>query len=99
MNESDLRRLSESDAERILSELSTSQHLTPHRPLGQILSAVQENLDFCPMAAQAAIKWLQLDAGKAIGRLRRSELIQLARCIHRYWSQSLSDSSRPQPAC
>jgi hypothetical protein len=76
------------DANRILAELSTRQHLHPHRPLGQVLAEAQRDLGFCPGAARAAVEWLRFEPSQAIGRLRRSELIQLARSIHRFWRQA-----------
>jgi hypothetical protein len=36
---------------------------------------------------------LQLQAGQVVGRLRRSELVQLARSIHRNWKQEISQKS------
>jgi hypothetical protein len=89
---SDQRRLDDVDADHILAELSTRQHLHPHRPLEQVLADVQHELGFCMGAAQAGIAWLRLDASLAVGRLRRCELIQLARSIHRFWRQSLAGS-------
>jgi hypothetical protein len=42
---------------------------------------------------------LQLDGSRKIGRLRRGELIQLARGIHRLWVQSVStDPANTKPA-
>jgi hypothetical protein len=92
MNPSDARRLDQVDPQSILSELSTRQYLHPHRPLQQVLADAQRELGFCMGAAQAAIAWLRLDATQAVGRLRRSELIQLARSIHRFWRQALAES-------
>src|SRR5579884_4223543 len=71
-----LARLSESDS--ILSELSARQYLDPHRPLDVVLAEAQRQLGFCPAAAAAAVQWLGLDGARAVGRLRRAELIQLA---------------------
>jgi len=34
------------------------------------------------------LTWLNLPPDRSIGRLRRGELIQLARCMHRYWLES-----------
>ena len=92
MTRSDQLRLEQVDPDNILAALSTRQHLHPHRPLQQVLAEAQRELGFCMGAAQAAIAWLRLDASLAVGRLRRSELIQLARSIHRFWRQALADS-------
>ena len=93
MNRSDQRRLDDVDSNRILAQLSTRQYLHPHRPLEQVLAEVQRELGFCMGAAQAAIAWLRLDASLAVGRVRRSELIQVARSIHRFWRQAMADSA------
>lgn len=90
MNRRDIVRLQQTDANRILADLTGRQHLRPHRPLGEALAAAAADLGFCPGAAETAIGWLQLDPAGAIGRLKHAELIQLARSIHRFWRQSLT---------
>ena len=90
MNPTDARRLPGSDANTILGSLSTRQHIDPHRPLKDSLAHAQAQTGFCPDAAERAMQWLQLDPEAPIGRLRRSELMQLARSIHRYWGHALS---------
>jgi hypothetical protein len=42
-------------------------------------------LGCCPIAIDRAIHWLNLDPASAMGRLRRGELLQLARSVHRFW--------------
>ncbi|MDB5298984.1 MAG: hypothetical protein JWO87_647 [Phycisphaerales bacterium] len=86
----DLVRLQQTDSDQILQEFTTRQHMTPHRTLGEVLETASQALGFCPQAGETAMGWLQLDAGKAIGRLRRTELIQLSRSIHRFWRQGLA---------
>ena len=87
------------DGDRIVAELSTRQHLTPHRTVGEILADAQRVLGFCPNAAATALGWLNFDPTLPIGRLRRSELIQLARSIHRYWRQAVAGPApHSQPA-
>ena len=99
MNASQLRRLDNANADAILADLSTRQHLNPHDTLGHAMAAAQTDLGFCPSAAQTAIQWLRLDESMPIGRLRRSELIQLARSIHRFWRQALASAApESQPA-
>ena len=78
------------DAEGILQELSTRQHLAPHRPLGDVLSDTVETTGVCPDAAARALAWLNLPPDRSIGRLRRGELMQLARCTYRYWLESVT---------
>ena len=99
MSRFDGRESVNADSVRILEELSIRQHLQPHRPVREVLSDVQQELALCPKAAQTAMEWLHLDGEQAIGRLRRSELIQLSRSIQRFWRQSLTEGvPSPQPA-
>ena len=99
MNQAYLRFLAVGSAERIVDALSERQHLRPHQPLGEALAAVGEQLGICPMAVGEAINSLHVDASSPIGRLRRTELTQLARTIHRLWRQSVvAPSGQSQPA-
>ena len=99
MSQSDPRRADNANADRILAELSTRQYLQPHRSVGDVLADAQRDLGFCPRAGQTAMQWLRLDARGAVGRLRRSELIQLARSVHRFWRQALAaEAPQSQPA-
>jgi|SRR5690348_116674 len=98
MNARDLMRLEQTDSDHILADLSARQHLTPHKSLGVALDESSNRLGFCPNAAQTAVGWLGLDTARALGRFTRTELIQLARSIHRYWWQAVnSHSSASQP--
>jgi len=74
------------EAEAILQELTTRQHLLPHQSLGEVLAQTRA----CPVAAQRAMEWLGLDGKLAIGRVKRAELIQLARSLHRFWKRALA---------
>jgi hypothetical protein len=88
------------DAEAILRELTSRQHLEPHRPLRDVVSDLTDCTGVCPVAAERALTWLGLDGGRAVGRLRRGELSQLARSVHRFWGQALAaeaTSEQPQP--
>ena len=76
------------DAEAIVHELTTRQHLTPHRALSEIISETVDATGVCPVAAQRALGWMNLSPDRSIGRLRRSELIQLARCMYRFWHET-----------
>lgn len=87
MNRWLFRCLLMSECESLLNELSTRQHLRPHEPLRDALARVESELGVCPNAIEAALGWLELDPAKSIGRLRRTELTQLARAIHRFWRQ------------
>ena len=90
MTRSNRRSVEGIDADGIFADLSTRQYLAPHRALGDVLNEVQKSLGFCPNAAATALEWLKLNPAGAVGRLRRSELIQLARSIHRFWTQALA---------
>ena len=76
------------DAEGILQELTTRQHLTPHRPLRDVVAETISSTGVCPVAADRAIDWLNLSPDRSVGRLRRGELIQLARSMYRFWTES-----------
>jgi len=98
MNRSYLRRLTTPDSDEILNDLTTRQHLFPQQGLSRVLAESEAEIGFCPAAAERAIAWLQLDAGTAIGRLRRTELAQLARCVYRFWRQSIAGETAAEPA-
>jgi hypothetical protein len=97
MTPRDVKRLQLTDADRILQDLSSRQHTGPHQRLGEALERASQALGFCPQAAETALRWLQLDSNAVIGRLRRTQLIQLSRSIHRFWRQALAAQSvQPQ---
>jgi hypothetical protein len=98
MDRSYLRRLKTPDSDEILDDLTARQHLFPHRVLSQALAESAAEIGFCPAAAERAIAWLQLDGGASIGRLRRTELAQIARCVYRFWRQNLADETSAAPA-
>src|SRR5687768_18445178 len=94
MNRSPLRRPSESGMDDLLEALTTQQHLGPHEPLGASLSLIADALGVCPQAVNHAVAWLQLDPATPLGRLRRTELMQLARSIHRFWQQATTAAAK-----
>jgi hypothetical protein len=87
MDRSLLRRLLMNECESLLEALSTRQHLRPHEPLIDAVGRVGGDIGVCPNASDAALRWLELDPARSIGRLSRTELMQLARSIHRFWRQ------------
>lgn len=97
MNRFLLRRLIQSDFQNLLEALSTRQHLAPHEPVTQALETVIDRLGVCPDAVEQAVAWLQVDGAERIGRLRRTELMQLARSIHRYWRHPTSADDPAAP--
>ena len=78
------------DADEILRELTTRQHLAPHRPLADVVTELVERSGACPVAAERAMERLELDGARPIGRLKRGELIQFARGMYRLWAQALA---------
>ena len=94
-NRANGKRIPGTDAEGILRELSTRQHLGPHRPLGEVVSDIVEQVGACPEAAARAVAWLELDESRPIGRLRRAELMQLARAMFRHWSYAVAAQQPP----
>ena len=85
MKHSLIRRLLNADLQNLLDALTTRQHLNPHEPLGDALARTVDSLGVCPDAIEHALRWLSLDPSVSIGRLRRTELTQLARSVHRFW--------------
>jgi hypothetical protein len=94
-----LRRTFANNSCEVVELLTTRQFLHPHLPLTTVLQSAMDELGCCPAAIQRALEWLQMDPALAIGRLRRSELIQLGKSIHRFWrqaapEQTVQDASR-----
>jgi hypothetical protein len=81
-------RLLNEEFDRLLEVLTTRQHLNPHEPIEQSLAHTIDLMDVCPNAIAQGLGWLQIEPSTLIGRLRRTELTQLARSIHRFWRQS-----------
>jgi hypothetical protein len=95
MNRSTLRRLISSDFENLLDALTTRQHLRPHDTVQAALASTVQQLGVCPNAIEHALQWLQLDGSQPIGRLRRTELMQLARSVHRFWRPRAGSNATP----
>jgi hypothetical protein len=76
-------------SDAILQHLTSSQHLHPHRAVQQVLDETTESLGCCPNAIARGIEWMDIEPARAIGRLRRSELVQLAKAVHRFWMQNI----------
>ena len=84
------RQVPGTDADGILRELTLRQYLAPHRHLGPALAEVVERFGVCAVAADRAMGRLDLSPTRPIGRLRRGELVQLARTVYRLWSHALA---------
>ena len=78
--------------DQVLSVLTRRQYTHPHAPLRQMLAETIEEIGCCPVAVSAAMEWLHVNPDQPIGRLRRTELTQLARSIERFWRQSVTQS-------
>jgi hypothetical protein len=92
-----LPRLPAHNPEELLDLLTTRQFVHPHQAVGQALTDIAAQAGFCDLIVDRAISWLELDHGLAIGRLRRTELAQLSRCLHRFWRQT-TERRTPVPA-
>jgi hypothetical protein len=75
-------------SDAILNFLTTRQHLHPHQAIRDVLEQTTGQFGCCPKAIQRGIEWLGIDGARRIGRLRRSELVQLAMAVHRFWMQN-----------
>lgn len=82
------RNPSDVDASAILEHLTTRQHVNPHATIRDAIDQAIERFGCCPAAIERGMEWLGIDPAQSIGRLRRSELVQLARAVHRFWSQN-----------
>ncbi len=99
MKRSLFRRLVSAEVDDLLGALSTAQYLDPHEPLARSLDRTADALGVCPQAVSHAVGWLAVDPATPIGRLRRTELTQLARSIHRFWRQAAAVADpAPQPS-
>jgi hypothetical protein len=76
------------DSNQILDDLTSRQFIYPHNPVATALSQSSTTLGFCPRAASHAVEWLEINPQQSIGRLRRTELTQLARSIYRFWKHA-----------
>ena len=93
MDRQTLHRLLQADFERLLEILSTHQHLHPHEPVSAALAKTVDEIGVCPNAVEASLRWLNLEGATAIGRLRRTELMQLARTVHRFWRHDVTPAT------
>jgi hypothetical protein len=96
MDDNGYRRfLATGDAERLVQALSNQQFLKPHQSVEDALGAVVDELGVCPEAARVAMETLQVEAATPVGRMRRTELMQLARTLSRLWRQHVVEETTP----
>src|SRR5262245_28162685 len=81
-------RLPEVDSDAILRYLTHRQHVHPRQSIKDALNETTDIFGCCPKAIVRGISWLGIDPTRTIGRLRRSELVQLSRAVHRFWMQN-----------
>lgn len=93
MSRTFLRPLILLSAEMIQEALARRQHLRPHQPLQSALNDVASELAVAPEVVEQTLAWLDVDATRPIGRIRRTELTQLARSLHRHWRQPVAKPS------
>jgi hypothetical protein len=88
MDRSYLRATRDAEVQVIVQALQRQQFVRPHQAVPRALEIAGIEVGFCRTVAKQAMAWLQIDAQTCIGRLRRSELLQLARSLHRIWRQN-----------
>ena len=94
MDRTYIRAARDAEVGLIVDALQKQQFLRPHQMMSQAVSEAGQTARFCPQAADRALRWLDLNADKPIGRLRLSELLQLARSIQRFWRQAALRAER-----
>jgi hypothetical protein len=82
-------------SEELVGALMTRQFVSPRQAVGDAVREVFMALGVCPGAGETAIAWLKFDPQRPIGRLRRSEVAQLAHSAHRYWREKLKEQGMP----
>jgi len=93
------RRVLDHESEAIMELLTTHQHLHPHEATQDALARLTRELGCCPAAIARATGWLHLSAEQSIGRLRRTELLQLSKAIQRFWKLSIpAETSGSHPS-
>lgn len=85
MTYSQLRRFVQINVETLLESLTQKQFTHPHRSVASVLQETAEALGGCPAEGAKVMLRLGISAETAIGRLRRTEIMQLSRALHRQW--------------
>jgi hypothetical protein len=81
-------------ADHVLAALTARQHVRPHGAVAEELAHVCNQLGICPVTAERAARWLEVPADEKLGRLRRTQVVQLARCLHRFSRHALAAAVR-----
>ena len=85
------------EIDQIASEITQQQHLRPHQTIAEAIERAQVSSGHWLSDAGQAIQSLNIDAERQIGRLKRTEIVQLARDIYSYWQQAIGN--RQGAAC
>jgi hypothetical protein len=91
------RRAAENISGGVLDHLTDLQHMQSHRSLRQCLADSAALLGIAADEIDRSLARLSLDGSGAIGRLRRTELTQLARHIERRRDADDGSSMTPAP--
>jgi hypothetical protein len=87
-------RRGSAEAPTLLDALTRWQHVRPRLGTLQAAGMVGREIGCCPEIPARAVNWLRLEPTVPIGRLRRTELIQLARSMHRLCQRSRNAGSK-----
>lgn len=82
------------NAERTLRSLTTNQHLNPHRNIAETLAQVCRELGLPQRLVDRAIQAVGLDEARAVGRLSRGQVCELARRLQLEWQKEITDRVR-----
>ncbi|MBC7784002.1 MAG: hypothetical protein H7144_09185 [Burkholderiales bacterium] len=77
------RRFRSPTSAAILAQLTQRQYLAPHKPTGDVLTALAAGYGQTICSVRAAVTESGLDPLRVIGRCTRAELELLSRLIHR----------------
>lgn len=88
MTRFELHRVLSATSDQIVQLLTDRQHTHPHLSVRVVMEQATTELGCCPQAIARATEWLQMDIEQPVGRLRRSELLQLARAVYRFWRET-----------
>src|SRR4051794_18613243 len=98
-NEGYRRFMAAGDSDRLVDALSEQQFLKPHQTVKDAVNSVVGQLGVCPDAARVAMEALRVEPATRVGRMRRTELMQLGRALYRHWRQAVVEETTPsQPS-
>jgi hypothetical protein len=89
-----LQQIIEADVDRLTNFLSERQFVEPHQSIDGILRQAVERFGFSPAVIENSLRWLRIDKNLAVGRLRRTELVQLGRTLRQQNRQNVVATAR-----